>query len=55
MKRGEKNRDLKEGCKRYISLTSSLPAAQAMAKKAGFSANSSVWISAFSETLLERK
>lgn len=55
VKRGEKNRDLKEGCKRYIRLTKSMPEAQLMAKKAGFSANTSVWMSAFSEMLMERK
>lgn len=55
MKRGEKNRDIKEQCKEYIRKTKSMPEAQALAKKAGFSANTSVWISAFGETLMERK
>jgi hypothetical protein len=55
MKRGEKNRDLKEECKKYIRETRSMPAAQALAKKKGFSANASVWLSAFSEMLMERK
>jgi hypothetical protein len=55
MKRGEKNRDLKEACKKYIRKTKSLPEAQALGKKDGFSANTSVWISAFGETLMERK
>jgi hypothetical protein len=55
VKRGEKNRDLKEECKKYIRQTSSMPAAQALAKKAGFSANTSVWMSAFGEMLMERR
>lgn len=55
MKRGEKNRDLKEECKKYIRQTKSMPEAQALAKKAGFSANTSVWMSAFSEMLMDRK
>lgn len=55
MKRGEKNRDLKEKCKEYIRVTKSMPAAQALAKKDGFSANTSVWMSAFGEMLMELK
>lgn len=46
MKRGEKNRDLREKCAEYIAKTRSLHEAQALAKKDGFSANTSVWLSA---------
>lgn len=55
MKRGEKNRDLKEQCKEYIRKTKSMAEAQALAKKDRFSANASVWLSAFGEMLVERK
>jgi len=55
VKRGEKNRDLKEKCKEYIRVAKSMASAQALAKKDGFSANSSVWLSAFSEMLGELK
>lgn len=55
MKRGEKNRDLKEKCKEYIRKTRSMPEAQELAKKDRFSANTSVWMSAFGEMLMERK
>lgn len=46
MKRGEKNKDLRERCASYIARTKSLPEAQELAKKEGFSANTSVWLSA---------
>ena len=51
MKRGEKNKDLREKCAEYISKTRSLGEAQALAKKDGFSANTSVWLSAAGESL----
>lgn len=51
MKRGEKNKDLRARCLEYISKTRSLPEAQALAKKEGFSANFSVWVSAASAGL----
>jgi len=51
MKRGEKNKDLRARCAGYIARTKSLPEAQALAKKEGFSANTSVWLSAASEGL----
>jgi len=51
MKRGGKNKDLREKCAGYIARTKSLPEAQALAKKEGFSANTSVWLSAASEGL----
>lgn len=54
MKRGEKNRGLKERCKEYIRKTKTLPEAQAAGAKDGFSANTSIWLSAFSEMLMER-
>lgn len=49
--RKRKNGDLKDRCLEYIKKTTSLPDAQALAKKEGFSANTSVWLSAFGETL----
>lgn len=55
MKRDEKNRGLKEECKVYIRQTKSMPEAQALAKMKGFSANTSVWMSAFAEMLMEQK
>lgn len=51
MKRGEKNKDLRARCLKYIAKTKSLPEAQALAKKDGFSANTSVWLSAASSGL----
>lgn len=51
MKRGEKNKDLRARCAEYIAKSSSLPEAQLMAKKDGFSANTSVWLSAAAEGL----
>lgn len=49
--RPRKDRSLKGRCKAYIEKTYSLPEAQELAKNDGFSANTSVWLSAFAETL----
>lgn len=49
--RKRKNGDLKDRCLTYIRKTTSLPEAQALAKKDSFSANTSVWLGAFAETL----
>jgi hypothetical protein len=46
-----KNGDLKDRCIQYIKQTASLPEAQTLAKKDGFSANTSVWLGAFAEML----
>jgi hypothetical protein len=55
MKRGEKNKDLRARCAEYITKTRTLPEAQALAKKEGFSANFSVWASALGESLKKGK
>lgn len=49
--RKRKNGGLKDRCLQYIEKTTSLAEAQALAKKDGFSANTSVWLGAFAETL----
>jgi hypothetical protein len=49
--RKRKNGDLKDRCIGYIRRTATLPEAQALAKKDGFSANTSVWLGAFAEML----
>lgn len=49
--RKRKNGDLKDRCIEYIMRTATLPEAQELAKKEGFSANTSVWLGAFSEML----
>jgi len=50
-KRKRKNGDLKDRCIGYIKRTATLPQAQDLAKKEGFSANTSVWLGAFAEML----
>ncbi len=50
-KRKRKNGTLKDRCIEYIKRTATLPEAQALAKKDGFSANTSVWLGAFAEML----
>ncbi len=42
-------------CSEYIAKTRSLPEAQALAKKDGFSANTSVWLSAANQGLKSGK
>jgi len=49
----DKNRSLKDECKKYIKRTTSFPEAQILAKKDGFSANASVWFSAMAELMSE--
>jgi len=49
--RKRKNGALKDRCLEYIRKTATLPEAQALAKKDGFSANTSVWLGAFAEIL----
>lgn len=51
MKRGEKNVDARAKCLAYIRRTNSLPAAQALARREGFTANFSVWIAALGNVL----
>jgi hypothetical protein len=52
---GQKNKDLRERCAGYIAKTRSLPEAQELARKDGFSANFSVWLSAAAESLKRGK
>lgn len=47
--RPDKNKALKEKCKGYIRRTTTFPEARELARGEGFSANFSVWISAFAE------
>lgn len=51
MKRREKNKDLRARCLEFIQQTKTLQEAQKLAKKHGFSANTSVWLSACSGSL----
>ena len=51
----KKNLGLVAKCAKYIAKTKSLPEAQALAKKEGFSANTSVWFSAASQGLKSGK
>lgn len=55
MKRGEKNKDLRAQCAEYIAKTRTLDEAKELAKRDGFSANFSVWASAFGESLKKGK
>jgi hypothetical protein len=47
----KKNLAAIEECKKYIRVTHTLPEAQERGKEDGFSANTSVWLSAFAELL----
>lgn len=49
--RKDPNRELKDRCVGYIRKTQTLPEAQELAKREGFSANFSVWLSAANEML----
>jgi hypothetical protein len=49
--RPDKNKALKEKCKGYIRRTTTFPQAKELAQQEGFSANFSVWISAFAEMI----
>ena len=48
-------RERREDCKYYIRRTGTLYHAKKLAKKEGFSANTSVWIGAMAELLKEMK
>jgi len=47
------NKPIAEKCKLYIRKTGTLAEARALAKKDGFSANTSVWLAAFAEMVAE--
>ena len=50
----ERNRTSKERCKEFIRQTKTLDGARRLERGSGFSATTSLWLSAFSEILAER-
>lgn len=51
MPRGKKNVEARAKCREYLLRAGDLPGAMALAKRDGFGANTSIWLSALSEIL----
>lgn len=49
----KEHRERRDRCREYLRRTGSLPAAVELAKREGFSQNTSVWIGALAEVLAE--